>query len=88
MRKTTNHRRAIPFGALTVTRIIPDERGDSSMTHRRMKSALIAARAEQARIERKRRAAQVEQDWMDSPIGDLSTVQLVNRPRRILRPVY
>ena len=58
------------------------------MTRPRIESALIAARAAQARIERKRRAAQVEQDWRDSPVGDLSTVQPVNRPRRILRPVY
>lgn len=58
------------------------------MTRPRIESALIAARAAQARIERKRRAAQIEQDWRDSPVGDLSTVKPVNRPRRILRPIY
>lgn len=66
----------------------PLGRGVASMTHRRMDSALIAARAAQARIERKRRRDAAVKDWQDSPIGDLSTVPLAVKPRRILRPVY
>lgn len=58
------------------------------MTHPRMKSAIIAARAAQARIERKRRQAQLQREWESAPIADLSTVTPVNRPRRILRPIY
>lgn len=50
--------------------------------------ALIAARAMQARMERKRRLAAIERDWHDAPVGDLSSVKPVNKPRRILRPVY
>lgn len=58
------------------------------MTHRRIDSALIAARAAQARIDRKRRLAQIERDWRDSPVASLASVAPVNKPRRILRPVY
>lgn len=50
--------------------------------------ALIAARAMQARMERKRRLAAIERDWYDAPVGDLSRVKPVNKPRRILRPIY
>jgi hypothetical protein len=58
------------------------------MTRPRMESALIAARAAQARIERKRRQAQIAQHWLESPVGDASKINLSVKPRRILRPVY
>lgn len=53
-----------------------------------MERALIAARAAQARIDRKRRREQLERDWKDSPVGDLSTVKIGRKARVILRPVY
>lgn len=53
-----------------------------------MEKAIIAARAIQARNERKRRLAAIERDWYDAPVGDLSRVKPVNKPRRILRPIY
>ena len=58
------------------------------MTRPSMERAIIAARAAQARIERKRRNAQRVKDWQDSPVGDLSTVTPSRKPRRILRPVF
>ena len=58
------------------------------MTSPRMQSAIIAARAAQARIERKRRRERIERDWLDSPVGDASKVKLSVKPRRLLRPVY
>lgn len=53
-----------------------------------MQKAIIAARAAQARIERKRRRERIERDWHDAPVGDLSSVKPANKPRRILRPIY
>jgi len=58
------------------------------LTSPRMQSALIAARAAQARIDRKRRREQIERDWKDSPVGDLSKVTIGRKARVILRPVY
>ena len=47
-----------------------------------------AAIAHARKVASQVRAAKVERAWRESPIADLSRVQPVNRPRRILRPIY
>lgn len=46
--------------------------------------AIIHAR----RVAREIRARKMQQAWLDAPKASLARVAPVNRPRRILRPIY